>query len=80
LPPKIKNSHQDSICIQGEIIQRNLGIQTCHKPLVFMANYCLAKQNTISLNMSCGIENVKKIHINGHPMCFEPILKVLVIV
>ncbi len=67
-------------CIQGEIIQRNLGVQTCHKPLVFMANHCLPKQNTISLNMVCGIENVKSSNISGHLVCFKLILRVLVIV
>jgi hypothetical protein len=45
-----------------------------------MANHCLEKENTIFLNMGCGIENVKSFDISGHPVCFEPILKVLVIV
>jgi hypothetical protein len=80
LPLKIKNSCQDSIYIQGEIIQRNLRVQTCHKPSGFMANRCLAKQNTISLNMGCGTKNVKSSNTSGHLVCFEPILRVLVIV
>jgi len=57
--PKIKNSCQDPFCIQGDIIQGNLGLQTCHKLLLFTTNHCLAKKNTISPNMGYGTKKSK---------------------
>lgn len=78
--PKFKNSCQDLVCIKGDIIQINLGVQTCHKFLLFTTNHCFAKLNTISPNMGYGIESAQSFDTNGHPMCFGPVLKVLVIV
>jgi hypothetical protein len=41
---KIKNSCQDLVCIQGDSIQGNLGVQKCHKPLLWQT---IALQNKI---------------------------------
>jgi hypothetical protein len=68
------------VCIKYIFFQRNLGFKRCHQYLLFVANHCLVKHNFKSSHIYCGIRNYWDFVSNGHSMCFELVLWVLVIV
>jgi hypothetical protein len=48
--------------------------------LIFKGNNCIVEKISYSLNVGYGAKNVRNFNSNVHPMCFEPIPKVLVTV
>jgi hypothetical protein len=51
---KIEDFYENVVYTQSYIIQRNFGIQRCHKSLIFKAKHLITKYNSYSSNLGCG--------------------------